>query len=259
MKRAGTLKKIVEAIKDMVTDANIDCSSSGMAVQAMDSAHVGLVILFLPSEGFEKYKCTKGLNIGVNFDTIWKAIKGTDNDDSVMLHTKEGSDVIEFMFYNAEKRSRKSRRRIKLLDIETDILGVPPEMERAFQITMNSSEYQTICRNLTEVSNVVTISASSGVIYFRGQGDSGDGEEMLEADADTEIIIEKEISRQFAHRYLCLTAKGAPLATAVTIGVGDETPLSVTYNIEEDKKDTSNRNSIGTLTFYVAPQIDPDD
>jgi proliferating cell nuclear antigen len=41
------LKKIVEAIKDLVTDVNIDVSASGLSLQAMDTSHVALVSLNL--------------------------------------------------------------------------------------------------------------------------------------------------------------------------------------------------------------------
>ena len=37
------LKKVMEAIKDLLNEASWDCSSAGMNLQAMDSSHVALV------------------------------------------------------------------------------------------------------------------------------------------------------------------------------------------------------------------------
>jgi len=39
------LKRIVEAIKDLVTEVNIDVTPTGLSLQAMDSSHVALVNL----------------------------------------------------------------------------------------------------------------------------------------------------------------------------------------------------------------------
>jgi proliferating cell nuclear antigen len=39
------LKKIVDSIKDLVTDVNIDATPTGISLQAMDSSHVALVNL----------------------------------------------------------------------------------------------------------------------------------------------------------------------------------------------------------------------
>ena len=45
LREASTLKRIVEAIKDLVTDVNIDATPQGISLQAMDSSHVALVSL----------------------------------------------------------------------------------------------------------------------------------------------------------------------------------------------------------------------
>ena len=45
--QGSLLKKVLESIKDLVTDANFDCSPTGFSLQAMDSSHVALVALTL--------------------------------------------------------------------------------------------------------------------------------------------------------------------------------------------------------------------
>jgi proliferating cell nuclear antigen len=35
LEQASVLKKILDAVKDIVTDANFDCTESGIALQAM--------------------------------------------------------------------------------------------------------------------------------------------------------------------------------------------------------------------------------
>jgi proliferating cell nuclear antigen len=79
------LKKIVEAIKDLVTDVNIDCSPTGLSLQAMDSSHVALVALSLSSEGFEKFRCDKTMTLGLNIGNLSKVMKLGENDDTIIL------------------------------------------------------------------------------------------------------------------------------------------------------------------------------
>jgi proliferating cell nuclear antigen len=40
--QGALLKKIIEAIRELVQDANLDCSERGITMQAMDSSHVSL-------------------------------------------------------------------------------------------------------------------------------------------------------------------------------------------------------------------------
>ena len=69
------LKKIIESIKDLVTDANFDCSATGFGLQAMDSSHVSLVALLLRADGFDHYRCDRGLSMGMNLANFSKMLK----------------------------------------------------------------------------------------------------------------------------------------------------------------------------------------
>ena len=60
------LKKVLESIKDLVTDANFECTTNGFALQAMDSSHVSLVALMLRSTGFDHYRCDRDVTMGMN-------------------------------------------------------------------------------------------------------------------------------------------------------------------------------------------------
>lgn len=66
MVRGYVLKKILDAIKDLVSEASWDCSASGMSLQAMDTSHVSLVAVQMNSEGFDKYRCDRNLTLGMN-------------------------------------------------------------------------------------------------------------------------------------------------------------------------------------------------
>lgn len=63
---AGKLKKVLEAIKDLLNEASFDCSDSGIQLQAMDNSHVALVSLLLKSDGFDRYRCDRNLTMGMN-------------------------------------------------------------------------------------------------------------------------------------------------------------------------------------------------
>ena len=55
---------MVEAIKDLIDDANFDCNSTGFSLQAMDPSHVSLVSLNLRADCFEHYRCDRNVSMG---------------------------------------------------------------------------------------------------------------------------------------------------------------------------------------------------
>lgn len=67
--QGALLKKVIEAIKDLVTDANFDCTENDFSLQAMDSSHVSLVALKLEKDGFEHFRCDKPVSMGMRLSS----------------------------------------------------------------------------------------------------------------------------------------------------------------------------------------------
>ena len=63
------LKKIIDAVNDLLTNATFECTDSGIHVQAMDNAHVCLISLNLLMDGFDKYRIDRTLSMGMNIRT----------------------------------------------------------------------------------------------------------------------------------------------------------------------------------------------
>jgi len=100
LKEASLFKKIIEAIKDLINEVNINIDDSGLMMQAMDSSHVALVGLFLSSEGFEEYRCDKNTVLGINISNLWKILKFITADDSLVLNNDDCSNQINIILEN---------------------------------------------------------------------------------------------------------------------------------------------------------------
>jgi len=244
----------MESIKDLVTDANFDCSSSGVALQAMDSSHVALVSLLLRSDGFEHYRCDKTLTLGINLNSFSKILKCSGNDDVVTLKAEDATDSLTFMFESA-KQDRISDFELKLLNIDSETLGIP-DTEYQSQVKMSASEFQRICRDLTILGDTVVIAATKEGVKFSVKGDLGTGNVTVRPTSDidtkeddkTSIELNEPVTLSFALRYLNFFTKATPLSGAVTLSLSKEVPLVVEYKIEE----------MGYIRFYLAPKIEDD-
>jgi len=245
-------KKIVEAIKELVTDATFDCSPDGMAVQAMDSSHVSLISMFLERDGFAEYSCVKRPQLGIKLDSMGKILKCSANDDVVTIRADEGGDVINFTF---EGKTKVSDFELKLVTLESDSLAIP-ETEYAAVIQMSSSEFQRICKDLTCIGDTVTISCKKTFVEFSSAGDLGKGKisikenEAMDADEDakTHIKSQEPVELNFALRYLNFFTKATALSNKVTLSLSKEVPLVVEYQIE----------NLGYIRYYLAPKIEED-
>merc|ERR1719272_2047597 len=89
--QGSILKKLVDAMKDLVTDANLDCSASGISLQAMDSSHVSLCAVMLRASGFDHYRCDRNVSLG-------KILKCAGNDDIITIKADDDGENVNFMF-----------------------------------------------------------------------------------------------------------------------------------------------------------------
>lgn len=252
LRQASLLKKILEAIKDLVSDANFDCSQEGIALQAMDSAHVSLVAMLLRYEGFEHYRCDRNIALGINLNSMAKILKCAGNDDSVTIKADDDGDNVTFMF-ESPKADKISDFELKLMDIDSETLAIPETSYQAV-VTLPASEFQRICRDLTILGDTVEISGTKEGVRFSVSGDLGSGNIQLRqtTDVDTKtedsvtISLENPVSLTFALRYLNFFTKATGLSPSVALSMSPDVPVMVEYPMED----------LGYVRYYLAPKID---
>lgn len=258
----GVFKRIMDSIKDLVTDANFDCSSAGISLQAMDSSHVSLVALSLRSEGFEHFRADRTISLGINLGSLAKVLKCAGNDDQITLRAEDSADHINFMF-ESKKQTRISNFNLKLIDIDAEHLGIP-DTEYKTLIRMPSAEFQRIVRELQTIGDTVNISATKEGVKFAVQGDTGSGTIVCKQgtasddkeDESVQIKMDEEVSLTFALRYLNSFAKATALSSMVTLKMSADVPLVVEYEINTSDSDASKQ--MGHIRFYLAPKIEED-
>jgi proliferating cell nuclear antigen len=118
------LKKIIEAMKDLVNDANLECSGDGISMQAMDSSHVSLVSLQLNKDGFAEYRADRNISLGLNLGGVAKILKCAANDDQITIKADDDGDTVNFVF-EGKDGDRVSDFELKLMDIDSEHLGIP--------------------------------------------------------------------------------------------------------------------------------------
>ncbi|RKO93030.1 proliferating cell nuclear antigen, N-terminal domain-containing protein [Blyttiomyces helicus] len=263
LERASVLKKLLDAIKELVTDANFDCTDSGIALQAMDNSHVALVALLLRAQGFDHYRCDHSHSLGLSVKTLASIVKTAGNDDSLTIKSEEDGDVLNLIFASPDDK-RVSEFDLKLMDIDAERLGIP-ETDYDAIIKLSSAEFARICRDLLILNESVTIDCQKEHIKFTAAGDTGSGsiklmpgssvdderDEKDEKDkkklsVPTQITTKQAVVLTFSLKYLASFAKATPLSETVTLMMSTDTPLVVEFKVDE----------VGYIRYYLAPKID---
>jgi proliferating cell nuclear antigen len=251
--QGSLFKKIIESIRELVTDANLECNESGISMQAMDSSHVSLCALQLKSEGFDHFRCDKSLSLGINTPNLNKVLKCAGNDDVVTIKSEEGTDNLALNF-ESPNQDRISEFELKLMDIDSEHLGIP-ETEYKCNVRLPAAEFQRIIRDLGVLGDTCAISVNKEGIKFSSSGDLGTGNIILKhntsVDKEDEAVVidmQEPVELNFAIRYLNLFCRATSLGPTVTLSMSPDVPIVVEYPISD----------FGYIRFYLAPKIDED-
>ncbi|KAI9828768.1 MAG: proliferating cell nuclear antigen [Thelocarpon impressellum] len=250
LEQANLLKKVVDAIKDLVQDCNFDCNDSGIALQAMDNSHVALVSMMLKAETFSPFRCDRNIALGINLTSLTKVLRCAQNEDILTLKAEDAPDSLNLVFESSEN-DRLSEYDIKLMDIDQEHLGIP-ETEYAATISMPSTEFQRICRDLMALSESVSIEATKEGVKFACVGDIGSGSVTLrqhsnvdKPDSNVAIELTEPVALTFSLKYLVNFCKASGLSGTVKLCLSNEVPLLVEYALSGNSY----------LRFYLAPKI----
>ncbi|GAB6028460.1 hypothetical protein CHUAL_002620 [Chamberlinius hualienensis] len=252
--QGSLLKKVLDAIKDLLNEASLDCAATGITLQAMDNSHVSLVSLNLKSDGFDQYRCDRNISLGMNLASLSKILKCASNDDIITLKAQDDADTITLMF-ESPNQEKVADYEMKLMNLDTEHLGIP-ETDYSCVVRMPSAEFQRICRDLSQIGDSVVISCTKEGIKFSAAGDLGTGNvkyvQTASVDKEEEAVIidmQEPVTLTFACRYLNSFTKATPLTPQVRLSMSADVPLVVEYKIKE----------MGGLRYYLAPKIEDDD
>lgn len=223
--------------------------SVGMSLQAMDGSHVALVSLNLSMEGFEHYRADTNMVLGINVNLLAKVMKLADPSDSITLSADDNATHLKLVFENP-KTERTTEFTMNLIQLDNEHLAIP-ETEYSSIVSINSSEFTKICKELYSLNETLTITTSKEFVQFSVESEVGSGSIKIGAndsgpkEEQTTLEVTDSVTQQFAIRYLNMFNKASSLSTFTRLCLHEDQPLVVEYKIE----------SLGTLKYYLAPKI----
>ena len=180
----------------------------------MDNSHVALVSLQLNAAAFQPYRCDRNMSLGMSLTSLTKIVKCAQSDDVVTLRADESHDVLGLLFESSSKpeplepaidslpidssalrlirtegKDRVGEYEMKLMDIDTEHLGIPDTVYDA-EITIPSQEFRRIIGDLKELGESVKIEVSKDGVRFSADGDIGSAAVTLKQTAGADDMDE---------------------------------------------------------------------
>jgi len=234
--QSSAFRTLIEALKEILAEANIEFDSTGIRIIDVDETHVVLTYLRLNADKFEYFYCPSKFILGVNMIYLFKLIKTLSNTDSLTLFLPASNpNKLGIRAENAEKQTTNTWM-MKLFDTNVDNIEMP-NIQFTSIINMPSNDFQKICRDFNALAEKLEITCSGSDLSFKCIGDFVDGETVILSESQTGVKVQKlgsatEIVQGiFELKYLTMFTKCTNLCPSIELYLKNDYPLVLRYMV----------------------------
>ena len=241
--QANAIRSVFEVLKDIINDVNVYFRPDGVTILTLDNARVTLVHMHLGAENFEEYDCPEEIVAGLNITNTHKLLKSTSNSDTLTIDITD-RDYMKLIIENVAKKTNTTYS-LKLLDINEDELDVP-EIEMDVITTMPSVDFQRVTRDMSNLSNEITIVREGNLLELSCKGDIADQKTVIEYGNEQAV---KRTGNIFSLKYINLFTKATGMCSSVQLmqdSTQENMPIIFRYTIA----------NLGEIKFYLAPKVE---
>lgn len=248
--QSSVVRILVEALKEILTDGNIEIDPTGIKIMTMDPSHTVLVHLKLEHSKFEKYYCESKMTIGVSMLCLFKLIKTMNNNDTLSWFIeRDDPNRLGIIIENGEKNSRTIYK-LNLMDLPEERIEIPPAVFESV-LTMPANDFQKICRDMHNIADNMEIKSVGNQLIFSCKGDYATQETIIGETHSGMTFLQncnpqEVVQGIFALKHLVLFTKCTNLCNSIELYLKNDYPLIIKYNC----------GSLGGVKLCLAPKSD---
>jgi len=246
MRDALQVKNLFKLIEVLVDEATFKLTPQGLALRAMDPAHVAMIDIVIPRESCEEHLCTEEIKFSFSIERyLNKTLKNITKNDMIRLDIQTG--IIDKM--NTRLTSKITRQfSMPLLEVSEEEIPAP-KINFMYSARLVLENVNTLFKDLEDH---VRIMGTQDGLTFEQKGDIETFTSTLQKGDDTILNIEakEEAKATYTVSYLKEILKALSQLTDI---------IEVSYSTDMPIRVSAELNHLGTVNFYVAPRIETDD
>lgn len=168
--QAAQWRTLADALKDLVPECAVKFDKTGLKIVSMDLGHVALIHLHAISEF---YYCKEEITVGLNVLALYRMLRNLTTAGYLLEFTltSDNPDHLQVIVTNTDKRT-VTRNNLKLLRLPDESIHIPTTIFHRV-LSMPATDFQRYIRELSAVSQEITIKSTDNVLILSANGACG--------------------------------------------------------------------------------------
>lgn len=243
---------IFQNMKLFTENINIMFEPERMFIQTMDTSHVSIIDISIPSTWFDKYMHIEegSFTIGINSTILTKMLNARDKQQIVNIELKQNDTDHLYMTFTSDMSQIFDKQfEIPLLDLEQELMTIP-ETEVQAEFTMKSSYFSSLINQLKNFGSNLDIQCSEeNIILSANSQEHGKMQVNIDINDLNEYSIDEgeAINTSYSLKYLNNICSYNKMSSDVKVRLTTGYPMQVIYLIGGDEE--------AKMRMFLAPKI----
>lgn len=238
---ASLLRRFVDAFCDVVSEADFVFAADGIEVRAIDGPSVVFVSARLHATILARYDAPEPLTVGVPLRRLARLLACGDRDGEITLEPT----VERLTITVGAPDGRSMSMSLPTVPPSFASFGAAVAPARGVRATLASAEFARTVKDMQGFADVARFTGAGTTLRVEALGHAGTARVTYLSKNKQSVECSADASTVLALRFLSAACRAAPLARAVHIAFGQDTPAAIEFRLANESH----------VTFYVAPQF----
>lgn len=256
---------IFQNLKSFSELINIQFTESGMSIQGLDSSHVSIFVVYIPSDWFDVYR-VDSVTLGVNTHILCKILFAREKTQKIRMEVKgENDDTLFISFTGAEGGSGSAAAgavvsasidfdrefEMPLVDVDQELLQIP-EIEYCAEFSLLSGKMHAVVNQLKNFGDTMEIACTEENIRMNATSPHSGKMSVdikIEELLSYSIVEGDSLKAMYSLHYMSNICQFYKISKEVQISLSHDFPMQLAYTM----------GGGSSMKFYLAPKISNDE
>ena len=238
--QAHIMSLISEALRNILYEANMEFNQQGITIKAANPSGSQFVHLFLNSEKFEKYECSKNVSLGIDMANFSKILKMATKQEILTMSISDNDTTNLHISLSNDTTKITKQFSMPLIDLDDNRKTIIPVYSKqdSFVVHIQTAKFKNICKALGNITEHVQITCINNELKFECSQESRGcpikASQSINLEEDTAFcFVTNRCDSIFRGIYNLTTltqfTKFSSLCSHVELTFQNDTPLCISY------------------------------